>query len=166
MKPAVFLLIALALSVSGCGRQYSVSINNRPVYDPAGTLNDVRVADADLQGCINFMASRMNTSSGQLTVLSCPNSNVQDLSGIEQLSLLRFLDLGNNNITSIEPVTALPRLSVLNVEDNPINDITLLATLPGLTSVNLSGVTGLRCSHLDQLQDKLGNNLIRPVSCD
>lgn len=163
-KPLVLAL--LILSLAGCARLYSVSVNDQPVYDPTGRNLRDTVADADLQGCINLAVRQQNlTSPQQLTVLSCAGSGVTNLDNISELQLLRFLDLGSNGITNLTPLEGLIELGGLNLANNRISDIRPLFNIPGLTSVSLQGNNGIPCEQLTRLRAKLGNRLTAPASC-
>ena len=152
--------------VVSCSRQFAVTINNQPVYDPRTQAITLQVADADLQGCINLALRQQRLENPiDLTVLSCANANVRALDGIAQFPRLRFLDLANNRITNLEPLAGMNQLSGLSIPDNPLADIDVLFTLPGLTAAILSGNNGISCSQLDDLQAKLGDNLTRPETC-
>ncbi|NKB31909.1 MAG: hypothetical protein GKR91_02315 [Pseudomonadales bacterium] len=153
--------------LSSCSNEFVVSINEQAVYDPEGRLLAGEVADADLQGCINLALQQQNISSSvELTVLSCANSEISDLNNIGQLVSLRFLDLGNNNISNITPLEDLPVLSGINLVNNQITDIGPLFNMPGLSSVNLAGNNRISCDELEALQERIGSNLTPPVSCN
>lgn len=172
MTPDTPRLRSFILALSGlfllgaCTQPLAVSVNNRPVYDPEGRLIAGEVIDADLQGCINLAMSQQNiTVAGELTVLSCANSDIRDLSNIGQLQSLRFLDLANNNIRNVTPIEDLTMLGALNLANNRVDDIGPLLNLPSLASVNLSGNPDIPCSQIRQLTRRLGNNLAPPESC-
>lgn len=146
--------------------QFTVSVNNQAVYDPTGRLIVNEAIDPDLQGCINLALRQQNISDvSELSVLSCPNSEVDDLGNIGQLTQLRFLDLGNNNISNITPLEELTQLGGLNLMNNFITDIGPLLNVVSLASVSLAGNDGIPCSQLELLAAKLGDNLTPPDTC-
>lgn len=160
------VLLCTLLALAACSQPLAVSVNNQPVYDPEGRLLGGEVIDADLQGCINLAMAQQNVSATtELTVLSCANSEIRDLSNIGQLQSLRFLDLANNNIRNVTPIENLTMLGALNLANNRIDDIGPLLNLPSLASVNLSGNPDIPCNQIRQLTRRLGNNLTPPESC-
>ena len=158
-------LLWLACLLGACSG-YTVTVNSQPVYDPQGRVPAQGELDPDLQGCINLALQQQNISSPQqLTVLSCPSSEIRELENIVQLVRLRFLDLGNNNIRNITPLEDLRQLSGLNLSDNVIDDVTPLLNIASLASVNLVGNDNIPCNQLSLLRNRLGENLFAPASC-
>lgn len=160
----LFMLCLLLLT--GCGQNYSVSVNNQPVYDPTGRSTSGEVSDADLQGCINLAMQQQGVQNQQeITVLSCANSQIRVLDNIGRLSRLRFLDLGNNVISNITPLEELSTLGGLNLANNAITDISPLLNMQSLASVSLLGNNNIPCDQLSALRARLGNNLTAPERC-
>lgn len=156
---------ALAL-LSACSSSYTVSVNSQPVYDPRGRLPGNEAVDANLQGCINLALQQRDLElPAELTVLSCASSEIRNLDNIAQLRGLRFLDLANNSIRNITPLEDLPALGGLNLMNNVIDDIGPLFNMPGLASVNLRGNNAIPCDQLNELRQRLGDNLTPPDSC-
>ena len=157
---------AIMLLVVSCSQEFTVSVNNQPVFDPGDRLFDGQLVDPDLQGCVNFAVQQQGLqTSAMLTVLSCANSEIRDLGNISQLAQLRFLDLGNNNISNITPLEDLTQLGGLNLMNNAITDIAALLNIPTLASVSLVGNNEIPCHQLQLLKIKLGDNLSSPRSC-
>ncbi|PCJ28623.1 MAG: hypothetical protein COA96_00090 [SAR86 cluster bacterium] len=156
----------IAFVLASCSQQFTVSINNQAVFDPNGRLIAGQLADANLQGCVNLAMQQQGLQNAALlTVLSCANSEITDLGNIGQLAQLRFLDLGNNNISNITPLEELTQLGGLNLMNNVITDISVLLGIPSLVSVSLLGNNQIPCAPLQVLEEKLGENLNRPESC-
>lgn len=152
--------------LAACSAPYTISVNNQAVYDPSGRLIDASTIDADLQGCINLAVRQQNLNDpSELTVLSCANSEIRSLENIEQLSQLRFLDLSNNAISNITPLEGLQLLGGLSLINNQILDIAPLLNMAGLSSVSLMGNNNIPCQQLQELQTRMGNNLLAPESC-
>lgn len=167
LKPFAKWTVVLLLGLAGCNRQYVVTVNNQSVYDPRVPAGLLQLRDPDLQGCVNLALVQQNISdSASLGVLSCAYANVTDLRGIEQFQNLRFLDLAGNNITDLQPLSSLPQLSGLSIPDNPLTDISPLFDMNSLTAVILSGNEQLACGQLDLLEQRLGANLTRPLTCE
>ena len=165
-RKSYFLMITALLLFTSCSNEFVVSINEQAIYDPEGRLLVDEVVDADLQGCINLALQQQNlSSSAELTVLSCANSEISDLTNIGELISLRFLDIGNNNVSNITPLEDLPLLSGINLINNQITDLGPLFNIPNLSSVNLAGNNGVDCNELADLQESLGSNLTSPANC-
>lgn len=165
-KIQVCLLPGLLSLLVACA-PFTVSVNDQAVYDPEGRLARNTVVSADLQGCINLALRQQSLQdAAALTVLSCANSQIDDLENIEQLRNLRFLDLANNSITNITPLEGLINLGGLNLTNNQITDIGPLLNIPSLVTVSLLGNNGIPCSQLQTLQDRLGSNLSPPELCE
>ena len=62
---------------------------------------------------------------------------IKSLSGIEQFSNLKTLQLMHQNISDISPVSSLTQLENLHLEDNHISDLSALSNLTNLTYLNL-----------------------------
>jgi|GEM_PF-620888 len=73
----------------------------------------------------------------QIDGLFADSRNISNISGIEQLSNLRFLYINENNITDISPVASLTNLRYLNIEANNISDISPLSNLNSLTGLSM-----------------------------
>jgi Leucine-rich repeat (LRR) protein len=169
MKLSIPYLLALStilLVLGGCSQVYTVSINDQSVYDPSGRLLSSEVEDSDLQGCINLAVRQQNLNNPQeLSVLSCPNSQIASLERIGEFGLLLFLDLGNNIISNLTPLESLEQLSGLNLTNNAIADIAPLFNMQSLSSVILTGNDQISCNQLALLRQRLGDKLVAPAQC-
>lgn len=146
---------------------FTVSVNNQAVYDPEGRLARNTVVSPELQGCVNLAVRQQSLQSAEdLTVLSCANSELDELENIGQLRNLRFLDLANNNVTNITPLEGLSNLAGLNLVNNQISDIGPLLNIPSLVTVALLGNNGIPCEQIRELQARLGSNLTPPELCE
>lgn len=160
------LILGAALLTTACSQNYTIAVNNQPVFDPTGRLFNGQLSDADLQGCVNIAMQQQNIEhAGQLQILSCANSEVTTLANIDLLTQLRFVDLSNNNIRDLSSLQRMRSLGGLNLMNNAILDISPLINMPNLANVNLSGNNGIPCEQLAVLGERLGNNLTRPASC-
>lgn len=159
-------LTTILLLLAACSQQFTVSINNQPVFDPEGRLFVGQLVDPGLQGCVNLALQQQGLQDPEsLTVLSCANSEIGDLGNIGLLSELRFLDLGNNNISNITPLEGLTELGGLNLMNNALTDVSALLNIRTLASVNLIGNDGIPCAQLQLLEARLGENLNQPANC-
>lgn len=68
-----------------------------------------------------------------------PNSQIKDISGLENFKNLETLNLHFHAITDISPLAGLNKLTNLSLGGNPITDITPLAGLKNLTFLTLFG---------------------------
>ena len=168
MRITRFLPMATLLALLGaCGQNYSVSVNDRAVFDPAGRLPAGEVADPNLQGCINLALTQQNVeSAADLSVLSCPGSEIRSLEAITVLQRVRFLDLGNNGISNVTPLEDLPLLSAVNLSNNAITDAGPLLNIENLTSLNLQGNGAIPCLQVSALRERIGENLLAPDGCE
>ena len=165
-KTQVTLLPALFSLLVACA-PFTVSVNNQAVYDPEGRLARNTVVSAELQGCVNLALRQQSVQNdAELTVLSCANSEIDELENIAQLRNLRFLDLANNNISNITPLEGLLSLGGLNLINNQITDIGPLLNIPNLVTVSLLGNNSIPCAQIQELQARLGSNLTPPELCD
>ena len=85
------------------------------------------------------------------------NPLIDDITGLEDMTQLKFLQLPNPLITDITPLTRLTNLVELNIRENQVSDITPLANMTRLRALNLSNnqitdITPLaRLTELDEL---------------
>lgn len=161
----VMLFVVLLLLV-GCGRQFSVTLNEQLLYDPRPATALVVVADAGLQSCINMLVrDRQITDVSQIQVLACPLLEITSLAGIGQLENLRFLDLAGNQLLNLDGLATARSLSSINAPDNRLQDISAILQIPTLSSAVMTGNGLIPCRQLEQLQEKLANNLLAPDNC-
>ena len=167
VRNAFLLLLVPAAVLGACGQNYSVSVNDRAVFDPTGRLPTGEVADPSLQGCINFALVQQDVqSAAELSVLSCPGSEIRSLETITVLEQVRFLDLGDNGISNVTPLEDLPLLSAVNLSNNAITDAGPLLNVENLISLNLQGNDAIPCSQVAALRERLGENLLAPDGCE
>lgn len=153
--------------VTACGRQYSVSVNERVLYDPRRDITQVYFPDPGLQSCVNVRLRQLESSSlDDLTILSCANLEIRDLDGINSIRNLEFLDIGGNLLVHLDDLRRLGRLVSVRAPDNPLTDISALNEMRSVTSVVLTGSNTIPCRQLDTLGARLGDNLIRPTECE
>ncbi|RXM48291.1 T9SS type A sorting domain-containing protein [Flavobacterium sp. YO12] len=76
------------------------------------------------------------TSIADLTSLNVANSNITDLTGIEDFSMLTSLECNNNQLTTIN-ISRQPLLAKLNISHNKLNTFSVSANL-SLIDLNIS----------------------------
>ncbi|TQD48344.1 Ig-like domain-containing protein, partial [Clostridium acetobutylicum] len=64
--------------------------------------------------------------------------DINDLSGIEQFTGIKNLNLSYNNISDITPLKSLTKLETLEIDRNPVTDISALKDLKNLKSLTLT----------------------------
>ena len=105
---------------------------------------------------------------GNLTRLDARNANISDLTGLEDATNLKILNLGGNSVSDLSPLTGLTKLRSLVLGDNNILDISTVAGLTNLTTLylwnnsisDISAVAGL--TNLIRLY--LWNNSVSDIS--
>ncbi len=158
---------AMALALGACNHRYSVSVNERVLYDPRADVTQVYFPDPGLQSCVNVRLRQQETSSlDDLTLLSCANLEIRSLEGITSLRNLEFIDLGGNMLTHLDELRRLNRLISVRAPDNPLTDISTLNAMRNVTSVVLTGSETIPCRQLDTLAARLGEDLVRPENCE
>jgi Leucine-rich repeat (LRR) protein len=142
---ALLLIAALTATMAACDR-YRVTLNEQPIAEPRPLIKVIAAEDPQLRNCIQqFIIDQQIRDTSNLTALNCSHGGINSVSGIEQFSQLRILDLAGNNITDITPLLFLGKVTTLNLEDN----------------------TGLSCQQLVKLEDQLPANAAvnRPEHC-
>lgn len=160
------IVAGAVLLLAGCGRKFSISVNEQMLYDPRPGNTSVVVADAGLQSCINVqMRQRDLTDAEQIQVLACPLLEIESLAGIDQLVNLRFLDLAGNLLVNLDGLAGAKNLSSVNAPDNRLQDISAILNIPTLSSAVMTGNELIPCNQLQLLQAKLDNSLLAPERC-
>lgn len=104
----------------------------------------------------------------QITELDLSNSQITNLTGIQQFSNLTNLNLSRNTITDLSPIANLNQLQILNISGNRISSAIPLANKVELIELNVSntGMSDLTfASNLTNLQIlDASNNTISDLS--
>lgn len=79
-----------------------------------------------------------------LTVLTCIDAGITDLTGLEYATNLQKLNLRMNHISDLSALSALVNLQTLNLSKNEISDLSGLSNLAGLRELDI---------HLNRLSD-------------
>ena len=131
------------------GEIYKEDLLGLTVLDASSNLYDPKITNIEgLQFCINMetLDLRWNYPLSDITPLQnltaltwldlCTN-HLSDISPLQNLTALTYLDLRENNISDITPLQNLTGLIDLWLETNQISDITPLQNLTALTSLGL-----------------------------
>lgn len=105
-----------------------------PPLEFASAALEGRVRDAVGKAAGSLLASDV----AGLLSLSAAERQIDDLSGVEQLTGLRELKLGGNQISDLTPLTNLGGLLRLDLSGNRISDVRPLGQLTRLTWLNLA----------------------------
>ena len=147
-------------------RDVDVEISKAP-SGSAGVISDPKLASAVRKALGLGPKARITKQvMRKLTELRAKNSQIADLTGLEQATQLTRLDLQENKISDLSPLTGLKQLRRLDLWMNQIRDISPLKGLTNLTGLFLStnhisdltplaGLTQLRGLDLskNQIQD-------------
>lgn len=158
MYKKIMLVSLLIGSFTGC-KNYSVSLNDRTVYMPAGVFKDFQIADVALAECVTQTIYDLNiTKAEDLTRLNCSEAGIKDLNGLDKFFALKELNLSNNHIHNINALNKLGRLEILFLQNNKIVRIEPLLNLLHLKQINLSNNSITDCKNLKQLKTNLQDN--------
>ena len=109
-----------------------------------GKLPDERITQADMARLTQLYASESNINNltgleqaTNLTDLGLEGNRISDISPLAGLTHLTGLYLSSNSITDISPVAGLTRLTELGFGDNNVTDLSALAGLTKLTWLGL-----------------------------
>ncbi len=132
----VLLLCTLLLLVVSCKNEDEPS---EPVYatifaDP-NLDHVVRATIGKLEG--DLTAADVDS----VTRLYAGYANIYDVTGIEYMTSLHFLEINGNHITSFAPMSALTMLDTLSLSGT-VTDFTPLASLTNLRWLMFDGVSG------------------------
>ena len=106
---------------------------------------DVNIPDPNLERAIREEIGLLADSPvtqlvmNQLTGLESGNSQIEDLTGLENAANLTWIHLHRNNISDLKPLARLTQLERLSLWENPISDLSPLANLTQLRGLDLGG---------------------------
>ncbi len=108
-------------------------------------ISDIYFADQNLKSCVLDTASSEGwITINEMTSLACDEQYLTDLTGLQSLKALNYLDLRTNQIIDIAP----------------------LFELTATANIDLSNNEQIACVRLDALQAVLGTGVIdRPANC-
>ena len=119
-------------------REVDIKIS-KPSPGSAGVIPDANLAAAVRKALGLGPKARITKQvMRKLTELRAKNSQIADLTGLEQATQLTRLDLQENKISDLSPLTGLKQLRRLDLWMNQIRDISPLTGLTNLTGLFLS----------------------------
>ena len=75
----------------------------------------------------------------RLTRLAAPEKQIEDLTGLEHATNLKWIAVHQNNISNLQPLADLTQLESLSLWGNPISDLSPIANLTQLARLDLGG---------------------------
>lgn len=159
-------LSSLIVALAAC-QGYEVSVNERPVYSPLPLFTQYRVADQNLQQCIDqHIEDRQITLAVQLELLVCSHAGIQSLDGLATFSGIQELDLSDNALVSAAELGNLSRLTRVSLANNALASAAPLLSLLKLTDADLTGNPALDCADLAQLRNVQSVRIKAPAHCN
>ena len=165
-RNTLFLLISL-IFIAAC-QNYSLSVNQKQVYNPSAIFTDFRLADKALQRCVDgIIAENLLKKAEQVTQIVCGPKGIANIAGLELFTQLQHLGLASNAIENIDTLSQLKQLRRLHLANNPIKDIQPLLELENLEYMNLEGIENLACHQISILKQARSGLIIElPEHCN
>jgi len=160
------LALFLVPLVTACS-QYTVTLNENPIYTPPTLFTGFEAPDPNLRACLDqTIKDKRITEPSQLKHLVCTHAGIKDLEGIGQFVQLQAIDLSHNSLTSLNPLAPLSQLRQLLLEDNRLTDAAVLLNLLKLEKLDLRGNSQLACEDLSQLDEISSAEILLPSQCE
>ena len=117
------------------------------------------ITDANLKKCIQE-DDEYESGIENITKLICYKKEISNVTGLNQLTNLEYLDLGSNNITSID-VSPFTKIKYLNLEANELSsiDVSQLSLLEDFFIHANEKIKSLDLSHNGELKYLYASNL-------
>ncbi|NLV73254.1 MAG: leucine-rich repeat domain-containing protein [Chloroflexi bacterium] len=156
----ILLVIALSCTLATCSK--TAPISSDPVPTAVETASATPVPTPKPEKTVSFadpilekmVRAAMNKPEGDITVAEAealtelkisidwnpdpvPNTQIKDISGLENFKNLENLELHFHAISDISPLAGLTKLTRLSLGGNPISDLTPLAGLTNIESLTL-----------------------------
>lgn len=110
------------------------------------TFNDINLENVVRKNIDKATGDLFKSDVNKITNLDARNQGITDLSGIEKLKNLKYLNLNSdpndsnpNQIEDLSYLTKLTQLKVLHLNNNNISDFDIIKKMTKLTSLDLSG---------------------------
>lgn len=117
------------------------TLSSATIVRPATCINiaDISFSDSALATCVTEASTQNNwTTANQVDDLSCVEKGVTTLTGLEQLTALKTLDLRRNQIVNIRPLRNLIRLTSLKLAKNQVAEISTISNLTKMSFLSIS----------------------------
>jgi Leucine-rich repeat (LRR) protein len=145
---------------------YEVTVNERTVYSPAPLFTHFKVADQNLQRCLDqTIKDAAITAAGQLDRLNCSHAGIQSLEGLDQFSAIKHLNLADNLITEAAVLAQLSKLRQVVLRNNKLTHLPEALTWIAVDAIDVSGNPALACADLLQLAANPQLDIILPEHC-
>ncbi|MDR2703192.1 MAG: hypothetical protein LBB58_02465, partial [Cellulomonadaceae bacterium] len=133
-KPRSFTCAAISAVVvfglTGCAASSQLALTAK---GDDGTL----VADPGLQECLKANKIETAADAAKATKMDCFDYKIKDLTGIEQLTHLTYLDMDMNEFSDLTPLSTLTKLEHLCLMGSRISDVSALSGLVNLKELDL-----------------------------
>ena len=160
------LLCLLAATLLPACADYTWKFNEQVVHEPPSLFRDFAVDDPALQICLQQAIEDQQVQKvEQLNSLGCSDAGISTVTGIEQFSGLRRIDLDGNQIKDTGPLALLPKLQILHLRNNRLSSLEPLICAPRLSEIALTGNTALACEDLKYLSNCRILATDSPVHC-
>ncbi len=157
-KISFYCFASFIIFLSGC-KNYSLSVNDKTIYTPAGIFKDYQIADAALADCVTQTIIDLHiTRAEDLTRLNCAQAGIKTLEGLDKFFALTQLNLSENQIQDISGLNRLGRLEILLLQKNNIHQVVPLLNMLHLRQVDLSDNPIKDCNNLKQMEANLRDN--------
>ncbi|MGX6443809.1 leucine-rich repeat domain-containing protein [Neobacillus sp. K501] len=111
-----------------------------------------KILEAAIKEQLGLERDLLESDLEQIVSLDLYEKGISDLTGIEKLVNLEWLELSYNQIVDLTPLTQLSKLDALDLTGNPITDGRPLGQISSLTSLDLGSVKIKDFSFLKNLQ--------------
>lgn len=91
----------------------------------------------------------------RITELYAKNTNISDISGLENLNNLQYLDLSGSKISNISALKDLKKLGGIYLDNTQVSDISALSKLPALLVLSLNNTQVTNISALKNFANSL-----------
>lgn len=152
LRPARLAWLLTAALIAGCG-DYSLSVNERVVYEPATLFGDYRLDDPALRDCVaQAIRDQGAARASDLQDLNCSDAGIRSLAGLEVFSGLQRVKLDNNLLSELTPLYDMKQLQELYLRNNRLQTVSSQFCTIGLKQIALAGNDSLDCGRLDALE--------------
>jgi Leucine-rich repeat (LRR) protein len=162
---SVIFFTVKSLTGSSVTIEYQYLLESDFITEDPKLFADYQVTDSALQSCIDTHAKDNGfTYIHELSDLACFDGGVSDLSGLENFTSLKRLQIIDSTISNLEALSVLNSLNLLAISGGTVSNLSPIANLLNLSSLNLQVNNISDINHLAKLTKltflNLGNNNI------